>query len=73
MLVNAEDEKDIIKLCACGRTEKKDFTCDGTHKEDIKIPAQKDVDKGNYYYYCKRGVFYIKYQSRSLKKVKTND
>ncbi len=36
LLVNVDDEKDIIKLCACGRTKNKDFSCDGTHKKDIK-------------------------------------
>ncbi len=36
LLVSVDDEKDTIKLCACGRTKKEDFTCDGTHKKDIK-------------------------------------
>ncbi|MBI3671226.1 hypothetical protein HY249_00320 [Candidatus Azambacteria bacterium] len=36
LLVNADDEKDILKLCSCGRTENKDYTCDGSHKKDTE-------------------------------------
>jgi len=36
LLVNVDDEKDVVKLCACGRTEREDFTCDSAHKKDIE-------------------------------------
>jgi CDGSH-type Zn-finger protein len=47
LLVNVTDEKDVIKLCACGRTERSDFTCDSAHKKEIEINCSERCCRGD--------------------------